>query len=179
MSNRVESLAGSMSIRQFTRFAIVGCLNVIVSFLVFFLCYRQWSLGDFFLNSAKMLGIGIESILTEFGIRSIDAALANTAGYVAGMVNSFTLNKLWTFRVQGDISRQMHRFVILNILGLILSTSFLFIFVDLLSAPYLIVWGISTAIVMLLNFFGNKYWTFAENHRQLDRVPMGNARGRM
>jgi len=110
---------------------------------------------------------------------SIDAAVANIAGYLAGMINSFTLNKLWTFQVQGNSKRQMYRFVMLNFLGLIFSTSILYIFVDFLSAPYVIVWTISTGFIMLLNFFGNKYWTFAKDSRKLERIAVGKARGRM
>ena len=37
----------------------------------------------------------------------------------------------------------------------------LFIFVDLLGRPYAIIWFVTTGVVMMLNYYGSRYWTFA------------------
>ena len=155
-------LAVTPHIKQLIKFAIVGCLNVLITFIFFFLCYRQWPLASLILDAMGSAGEEVKQTLFKLNIHSIDAALANTIGYIAGMINSFILNKRWTFEAKGRTSRQIHRFFILNILGLILSTSIIFVFVDLLHTSYLIVWPIAIGIVMILNFIGNKYWTFSE-----------------
>jgi len=147
--------------RQLIKFAIVGCLNVLVTFIFFFLCYRQWPLASLILDTMGSKGELIKQVLLKFNIYSIDAAFANTIGYMAGMVNSFILNKLWTFEAKGRTARQLHRFLILNIFGLALSTLIIFVFVDLLNVSYLIVWPITIGLVMIFNFIGNKYWTFS------------------
>jgi putative flippase GtrA len=166
MNGRTAAYSTSADLRQFYRFAIVGCLNVMVSFAVFILCYEVWPLASNAFDLSGNAGAWVRSALTGHGIPSVDAAVANVVGYGAGMVNSFVLNKTWTFRAQGNTLLQMHRFFILNLLGLLLSTLLLFLFVDLLHGPYLVVWAIATAVVMVLNFYGNKFWTFGHGHHR-------------
>lgn len=146
---------------QHWRFAVVGCLNVAISGVVFLLLYEIWPVATLFLNASGSTGAWIRGTLAEHGIEALDAAAANSLGYVAGMANSFALNKTWTFRAHGNVLRQIHRFVTLNLLGLLLSTLLLFVFVDLLDGPHLIVWTGATAVVMVINFYGNRSWTFA------------------
>ena len=162
MNERIMALVVSPDFRQFYRFAIVGCLNVLISFAVFVLCYEVWPLASLIFDVTGAVGSRVHDILTGHGIPTVDAAFANFCGYAAGMVNSFVLNKTWTFQTQGNTLQQMHRFLILNILGLTLSTLLLFVFVDLMQGPHLLVWFISTGFVMILNFYGNKLWTFAD-----------------
>ena len=131
MKKLIMRMAVTPNGRQLIKFAIVGCLNVLVTFVFFFLCYRQWSLASLILDAMGSTGEVIKEILFELNIHSIDAAFANTIGYMAGMINSFVLNKLWTFEAKGRTTRQLHRFFILNIIGLIVSTSIIFVFVDL------------------------------------------------
>ena len=166
MNDRIMALVVSPDFRQFYRFAIVGCLNVLISFAVFVLCYQILPLASLLFDATGAAGAWAHAMLTAHSIPSVDAAFANFCGYAAGMVNSFVLNKTWTFQTQGNTLRQMHRFLILNMLGLALSTLLLFVFVDLLHGPHVLIWFISTGLVMVLNFYGNKLWTFAETHQQ-------------
>lgn len=55
----------------------------------------------------------------------IGAAPANLISYSAGVLTGFFLNRVWTFRgAQGTAAGQFTRFVIVNIGGVALSTSF-------------------------------------------------------
>jgi putative flippase GtrA len=154
--------AGSPGVRQFSRFVVVGCVNVAVSFAVFMLFYRLFPLATLVLDAMGSLGTQISSALIRLGVHSIDAAVANTLGALAGMANSFVLNKRWTFEAAGLTRLQVRRFVILNILVIAGSSLNVFVFIDLLRAPYLPIWVITTGLAMAANFLGNKYWTFAE-----------------
>jgi len=156
-------LARSSGARQFTKFAVVGCLNVVVSFAVFILFYRHWPLATLMVERTGSLGSMVGSALARVGFHTLDAGVANTAGYLAGMVNSFILNKQWTFEAKGRTALQMRRFVIVNVLALACSTLIIFIFIDLLSRPYLSIWIMTTGLVMGINFLGNKYWTFVDS----------------
>lgn len=164
MNERIMARVVSADFKQFYRFAIVGCLNVLISFAVFILCYKVWPLASLIFDLTGAAGSWISAMLSGYGIHSVDAAFANFCGYAAGMVNSFALNKIWTFQTRGNTLQQMHRFLTLNLVGLVLSTLLLFVFVDLLHGPHLVIWFISTSIVMVLNFYGNKFWTFADTH---------------
>jgi len=152
----------SPSARQLARVLIVGCLNVAVTFIVFVLCYRHLQLGSALLEAAGAAGTRFAESLGRLGIGSIDAALANFVGYLAGMVNSFILNKAWTFEARGQTFRQAQRFVTLNVVGLVGSTGIMFVGVDLLGAPYLPVFVGTVALTTIFHFFGNKHWTFAK-----------------
>jgi putative flippase GtrA len=109
------------------------------------------------------LGSMLGSALARVGFHTLDAGVANTTGYLAGMVNSFILNKQWTFEAKGRTALQLRRFVIVNVLALACSTVIIFIFIDLLSGPYLSIWIMTTGLVMGINFLGNKYWTFVDS----------------
>jgi putative flippase GtrA len=92
---RLRALA--LRFRQHGKFAVVGVINTLVHLGVFSLLYH---------------GLGLVW------------PAANTAGYVFALLNSFVLNKIWTFsesRGHGRISRQLPIFVALNLVGLGLS----------------------------------------------------------
>ncbi|MBK5940706.1 GtrA family protein [Halochromatium roseum] len=152
MSMRAHQDQGETK-RQVIRFAVVGCINVLVSLLVFQVCYSAVQLG-------AGLDLWVDGIALRLDLESINGALSNALGYSAGMVSSFLLNKRWTFRASGPLGRQLQRFLFLNLVGLALSSLSLLLFVDLLQGPHLAIWGITTLAVVLLNFYGNKLWTF-------------------
>ena len=157
-----DDMALTATARQFVRFAAVGCLNVAVSFVVFYALYRVWPIATLVLDNLGSFSSTLESRMTQYGVRTPDASLASVVGYVAGMLNSFALNKIWTFRATGNATSQLRRFLALNALGLALSTLIVFVFVDLLRGPYVLVWFSAIAIVMILNFLGQKHWAFSD-----------------
>jgi putative flippase GtrA len=93
----IRARALALRFRQQGKFAVVGVINTVVHVAVFSMLY--YGLGTIWLT-------------------------ANSAGYCAGVLNSFVLNKYWTFsesRAQGRISRQLPLFVMLNLVALGLS----------------------------------------------------------
>lgn len=146
---------------EFVRFALVGCLNVLVSSLIFYLAYKHLQLGRLILENTGYFGERIQYLLDSSGISSIDALIASMVAYLGGMANSFILNRTWTFRVTEHSNRQLWRFVILNLAGLTIGTALMFLFVDTMNGPYLIIWGATITFTTMLNYLGNKYWTFA------------------
>jgi putative flippase GtrA len=146
--------------RQLVKFAIVGCLNVAVSFVTFLVCYRYVPLASFVLDAMGAAGANVIAAMNRVGVPTVDAGFANVVGYAVGMLNSFLLNKTWTFEAKGRTAVQARRFVALNVVGLAFSTLAVLVMVDVLGFAYLPVWIATTAFVMLLNFLGNKYWTF-------------------
>jgi putative flippase GtrA len=124
-----------------TRFALVGCTNFVVSFTVFYLCFNY-------------LPEPVRAAAPE-------GAIANAAAYLAGMINSFLLNRSWTFRASGNPAVHALRFTIVNLVSLSVGTFMMFRFVDVLGYPDLAVWVPLTILVMTLNYLGCKYWAFA------------------
>jgi putative flippase GtrA len=130
-----------MPLHPATRFALVGCTNFVVSFTAFYLTFNY--------------------LPEPLRVRLPEAAVANVAAYAAGMINSFLLNRFWTFRAGGNPAAQALRFVVVNLASLALSTATMFQFVDVRGYPELAVWVPMTIVVMTLNYLGCKYWAFA------------------
>ncbi|MDX1776733.1 MAG: GtrA family protein [Desulfobulbales bacterium] len=147
-------------IRQFSKFIIVGFSNFVVSFAVFFLFYNYLKLSGFLFTVLGSAGNSLENILNGFGVASIDAALANTVGYSAGVINSFIWNKVWTFKVKHETAAQFSRFLVLNVCCLLFSSACLFLFTDYLGLAYLPVWLITMSLVTMINFFSSRIWVF-------------------
>jgi putative flippase GtrA len=157
----VSAKVVSLDAWEFFRFASVGFLNVAVSFVVFLFFFKVAPVSD-------VVTILASSVAAEGGLGTThqdfilpDAGLATALGYLAGMVNSFFLNKHWTFKAKGNTRRQIQRFVAVNAVGLSVSSLSLFVFVDLLAGPYGTIWFVTTGVVMVLNYYGSRHWAFS------------------
>lgn len=124
--------------RQFVKYAIVGCINVAIYFAIFNLLLAA---------SVPVLG-------------------ANAAAFVVSSVNSFALNKVWSFRDprRDAVVRQYLVFVTFTLVGLALNTGVL----SLLLIPLgeLGTLGKNLAAVLALpvsvawNFWSYRTWAF-------------------
>ncbi|MBI4414835.1 MAG: GtrA family protein [Candidatus Kerfeldbacteria bacterium] len=123
--------------RQFVKFGLVGVTNTLWDFLVYLLLTRGW------------LGFHMTPIV------------ANGIAFVAAMVNSYILNKRWTFR---DSSPQHHiqftKFSIINLVTLALYELLFYIFHQRMHLYDIIGKLIAVLLVMIWNFSANRYWTF-------------------
>jgi putative flippase GtrA len=126
--------------QPFARFLVVGCLNFVVSFAAFYLAYEHLPLDD-------------------TGGRG---AVANVLAYCAGLVNSFVLNRLWTFRAQGSVGVHAAKFGLLNAATLVGSTLVVLLLVDRAGLPALAVWLPLTLAILAAHYLGMKHWAFAE-----------------
>lgn len=93
---RVRRLPGLL--KRIAKFGLVGVLNTLIDIGLFWLLF------------------------SVFGVPYL---MANVLSYGAGMLNSFVMNKLWTFserRKHGLIRRQLPIFVAVNLVSLALSS---------------------------------------------------------
>ena len=122
------------------RFIVVGCANFIVGFTAFYAAYRFLPLDD---GSGR-------------------GAVANVLAYAAGMINSFVLNRLWTFRAEGQVGEHAWKFIVLNAATLVASTAIVLVLVDRAGLPALAVWLPLTLAILTAHYLGMKHWAFAE-----------------
>ncbi|MDB5052534.1 MAG: hypothetical protein JWM44_584 [Bacilli bacterium] len=121
---------------QFIKFNIVGLANTLLDYGVFTL----------------LIWLGLESII-----------MAQCISYGLGILNSYFLNKYWTFTQKDKIQpKQVVRFLTLNCCGLLLSLGLLTLFTDQLHYKVLLAKLLATIATMLFNFAGNKLWVFRE-----------------
>ena len=87
--------------------------------------------------------------------------LANVVSYSVGMLNSFILNKVWTFvdtRDQGSVGRQFPTFLAINAISLGLSSLILWGGIEPMGAMTAKL--LATVVSFLVNFWANRTFVF-------------------
>lgn len=91
---------------------------------------------------------------------SSNAVAASTAGAVLGALVNYTLNRRFTFRSDKRHGEALTKFLIIATTGLALNSFFMFVFVEIWQVHYLYAQLVSTGLVLVWNFTGNRLWTF-------------------
>jgi len=98
-------------------------------------------------------------VLVQFaGIAAVPAALA---GYAAGGLVSYSLNRKHVFRSNAPHHAAGTRFALVVAAGFGLTYLFMSLFVNYAKIPYLIAQVGTTGIVLFWNFAAHKMWTFS------------------
>jgi len=92
--------------------------------------------------------------------------LAAVASFCVAVTNNFLWNRHWTFQAtEGHAGFQAIRFFAVSVLALGVNLLFLYLLVDVGSAPELPSQAVAVALAMPFNFLGNKLWTFGLDRR--------------
>ena len=130
----MKSYAKRESFRSFIVFGLVGVLNTGIDVAVF-------------------------SLLTWWQLPWLAAQIA---GYGCGVLNSFLMNRKWTFKQQGPFAKGLLRFLLLNVLTLGLTSACMQFMHELLGISLWLSKGTATVFGVLLNFAGSKRWVFRQ-----------------
>ncbi|MEM1484193.1 GtrA family protein [Oscillospiraceae bacterium PP1C4] len=111
---------------------------------------------------------GVINTLVDVGIYSLLAVLMGTnvfiaqfCGYTAGMLNSFLINRSWTFKTSDRFfSLQLVKFVITNLVVLVISMFLLKVFMDFFGMGRLIAKLVTICFTIVLNFLISRFWVF-------------------
>ena len=119
---------------QLVKFALVGSSGYVVNLVVF-------------------------ALLAEAGgLHHIPAAVG---AFCVAVTNNFLLNRHWTFRARdGHAGFQAARFFAVSLVGLGVNLAVLELLVSVAELPELPAQALAVAMVMPVNFIGNKLWTF-------------------
>lgn len=139
---------------------MVGFLNFAVSYSVFLLLCRYLPFSSIIRLLPETAEVLVSGSMKTFGVLSVDASFANAAGYLAGMLNSFILNRGWTFGSRGGKGGEAAKFVVTNFLMLAASSGIIYFLADLRGWPYQPVWFATMAVVTLLNYLLCRHWVF-------------------
>ncbi len=139
-----KQLINQREFRRFIRFALIGVGGTVVDFTL--------------LIVLKEL-IGLPTLL------------ANTLSYSAGILNNFTLNRIWTYpdsRTRKALV-QLLQFGLVSITGLLLNNLIVYGLEQPLgnlfgaaNYGYLIAKAAATGLIMVWNFVVNRFWTFGD-----------------
>ena len=116
------------------KFGIIGISNTLINWIIFFL-------------------------LNLLGVNYI---VANIIAYSLATINSYIWNSKWVFKYNNEKLVSSLKFVIVNLVGLILNTIILFILVDMFNINKIISLVIATGVVMIINYISNRLWVFKQ-----------------
>ena len=130
------------------------------------------------LQFGKFLVVGAINFLVDFGIFKLLTVVfgmlivpANIISYTTGVLNSFLLNRYWTFRIKHKfVSVHFVKFVFVNLVSLGVNILAVWVLIDLyqfndglFGVQNLYAKLIATVFSFTVNFAGNKLLVFREN----------------
>ncbi|WP_442951591.1 GtrA family protein [Paenibacillus sp. GYB004] len=120
-------------IQQSMKFVLVGVTNTIISYLVFIGC-----------------NLLVDNYLVSLLI-----------SYIIGVVNSYFLNKNWTFRTPKTRNLStIIKFITVYLCTFLVNLIILILLVDFLYFSASLSQAISLIITTMISFIGHKYWSF-------------------
>lgn len=115
----------------------------------------------------KFAGVGFVSAIGHYGalillvqFAAVPAVPASAAGALLGAWINYSLNYRYTFRSTRRHRESVLRFGVVAGIGLALNTLFMWLGVEVIGAHYLLSQIITTVLVLIWSFAGNRYWTF-------------------
>jgi dolichyl-phosphate beta-glucosyltransferase len=121
-------------------------------------------------SAVGMTGTALDvgSLYVFVDLLHIPVLLAAAMSFTLAVVNNFILNKFWTFRnATRNVRKQFIKFVIVSVVGLVLTEICMALFVFLLGIWYIASKLVTSVVVLTWNFLANKNWTFTETIRPL------------
>ncbi len=132
--DKIKRLIFSKDAGRFIRFCVTGCLNTGVDFVVFTL------------------------LTTGF---HVNMYWAQVVSYSAGMINSYCINRSWTFQSKSRFfSGELLRFLLVNLTVLALSVGVLYGFHQLLRFHYLLAKLFTVGFTLVFGFLLNRWIVF-------------------
>lgn len=120
--------------KQFVTYAAVGLIGTIAHYII---------------------------LISLVELLDIPPVIATTSGFITGALINYVLNYKYTFRSQNKHLDTFSKFITTAILGGTINSMIMYIGTLITMANYIVVQILATGIVLLLNFFINKHWTFA------------------
>jgi putative flippase GtrA len=118
---------------------------------------------------ATFSGVGLVAAVAHFGVlialvegTGMDAVRAALAGFIAGAIVSYVLNRRLTYRSDRPHREATWRFGAVAVVGFLLTWAFMAGFTRGLGVSYLPAQLVTTGIVLFWTFVANKLWTFSE-----------------
>ena len=118
---------------QWLRFATVGAANTLLSWCVY-------------------------AVLVRLGLHYL---VASALGFALGVINSYSLNRRWTFRSRARQAPEALRFVVVQCIGLAVDVTLLYALVDGVGIHHLIAQGLVFPAASALTFALSRNWAFA------------------
>jgi putative flippase GtrA len=151
------------SVRQFIKFCFVGASGVIVNLGVFTSVLLLWMAVSGHISSAGDLAQSVIDLAVRKDTSAVPLAaayVANAAGFVVSVFTNYYLNRWWTFRSNGAVSRELPKFFTVSVTAYIAQLIVFSVLHNLAHVAPIPSQLVAIACVMPINFVFNKLWSF-------------------
>lgn len=161
MKDKLKHLLQVFDLKRFIKFGLIGVLNTVVDFVVFYVMDR-WLIKD----GPTVVLLGAAVVLGPY--------ISNTISYIVANIHSFLWNKFWTFERKNKLTRrEVGRYIVTSCGYLIISYIGLAVFMSILRLPAfsglisedlvpLAAKVPNVCVTMVYNYLMNKFWVFKE-----------------
>lgn len=132
----IDARFHSKLLAQFVCFASVGVIGTAVHYAILILCVQLFNLN----------------VLLSSGL-----------GFVGGAITNYILNYRFVFKSKKQHQLTFIKFIIVALFGLMINTLIMWFATEIMLLNYIVSQILSTLLVLLWNFMGNKIWTFDEH----------------
>lgn len=135
--------------------------------LLGYLSYKKRIMSEFFkFASVGFIGTIINLIILYFFTETLGVYYLFSAviSFIIAMTSNFILNKVWTFKekIKLEVSKKYVKFILVSVTALMVNLFFLYIFTEFFGIYYMISQIIAIGLALIINFLGNKIWTFSK-----------------
>ena len=121
------------SLVQFIKFGIVGISNTLLTAIIIWILLKELHCSDYF---------------------------SNFAGYIIGLLNSFILNRKWTFESKTKVSVTVFKFIVTFAISYLFQLGNLYLLLHFTIIDPFYCQILSIVVYTLINFILNKHYTF-------------------
>lgn len=157
MKQRISNLARQKYIRQLIKYGLVGIVGLIIDMGLYYLLVTRLSVHYPFSKTVSALLKG------NMSVGMIDILISNIIGQTLAVINNFILNSYFTFKVTDNKLKRFFSFGSVAIIGMVISSMLLTLFIGVLNIDDMIAKVIAIFIVAAIQFAINKFFTFKEH----------------
>ncbi len=129
-----KALLNPRELWRFVKFGITGVMNTLVDF-------------------------GVYTLLVE--LFSVNMYVAQIISYCCGMLNSYLVNRKWTFKTQSKVvSGELWRFILLNLSMMLLGMGVIWLGTQWLHCSPVLAKLLSSGVTLVVNFLVSNFWVF-------------------
>jgi putative flippase GtrA len=113
-----------------------------------------------------ILNTGVDfAVFTVLTLWDVPLLIAQCISYACGVLNSFIMNRTWTFQRRGQFAGQLIKFSSLSLLTLLITYGLLVGFNRYFGWPILISKFSASGMSLIVNFVGSRLWVFKESNQ--------------
>ncbi len=116
----------------------------------------------------RYVAVGVAAAIAHYGTlfglvesRLTGDVLGTLAGFVAGGIVSYVLNRRFTFDPDRSHQAAMPRFIAIAFGGFVLTGVLMWVLAEKLGLYYMLAQPLITGVVLIWTYLGNRFWTFS------------------